>query len=56
MTDESIMKKYIQPYIRFLVLKGENACKNGAFAHFVDSMLNELKYKRNQFEQLDAFI
>ena len=40
MTDESIGKIFIQP----LVLKGENTyAKNETFAHFVDSILHELK-------------
>ena len=57
MTDESVRKKVIQPNIRFIGFKGrECLCKNGTFAHFVDSILYELKEKRNNLLQLDAFI
>ena len=29
--------------------------QNGTFAHFVDSILYELKYKRNNLSQLHAY-
>ena len=57
MTDESIRKKFIQLNIWFIDFKGKEClCKNGAFDHFVDSILHELKYERNDLLQLDAFI
>ena len=47
MTDDKekgIRKKFIQTNIRFIGFKGrERLCNNGTFAHFVDSILYELK-------------
>ena len=59
MINGSRRKKFIKPYIQFIDFKGrECLCDNGIFANFVDSrfMLYELKYKRNNLLQLDAFI